>query len=209
MAKLDIKEVERLNKLAAEKNAYRQQLIGKRDAAQQAFDRAVSIYSQKYGVALTLDNLQSEYDKVSSEVEKEYNELLKLVTDIENGVYDTAKATKVDEVRSNDTVEFKQSDNGVNSSVGASIFGGNSNTQSVNTGIMGNTGTGNSLVGNGVNSPVGISHMVTGVSMDEAVKDEDISERSVTPGTWGSANLNREFNDIINGVDSNKIEFNI
>lgn len=84
---VNIQMVEQLNKKAQQLNANRQKLIGMKESAKAAYDKAVFAYKQKYGVDLDDTNLQQEYDAVSAQLQAEYEELNKLILSIESGEY--------------------------------------------------------------------------------------------------------------------------
>lgn len=224
MSNLDVHEVERLNKVASQKNAERQQLIGKRDAAQQAFNQAIKVYESKYGVALTAENLQDEYNKVLEQTEKSYLALSEMIRKIENNEFeDTANKVEgsAEEVTSTNVVGTGN----VVGNTGGNTFGSQSTvnaqpeaqhvikvpetSQSVNQGVTGNAfgaPTGVPTFGTPVQSTPTVSKPVFGV--DTISNDADISEQPVTPQSWGSDSINAEFESIL-GTDSQAVKFKI
>ena len=226
MANFNVAEVERLNKLAAQKNAERQQLIGKRDAAQQAFNQAIYAYEQKYGVKLTAENLQSEYDRVSAETEKSYNELKAMIEAINNGTYQekieaqknetSAQTGNTQEVQSTPTQEVQN--NPVPNT-----------TQSINQGYQTASNIPASPVPNqtqpisttaqktevpkfgaptGFDVPVTSTQGIPTFGAQDKNVDEDISEKPVTPGPWGSKGIDKTFEDIL-GSNGGAVKFQI
>ena len=85
--KIDLKEIERLNKRAQQLNAERQKLIGKQEAAKSEFDKAILLYEQKYGKKLDFNNLQEEYIMVSEDLKNKYKVLEEQIRVIETGEY--------------------------------------------------------------------------------------------------------------------------
>lgn len=87
---VNVAQVEQLNKKAQQMNATRQQMLGKKEAARAAYDKAVYAYQQKYGVQLDDTNLQAEYNSVTEKMATDFNELNALVLGVENGDYKNA-----------------------------------------------------------------------------------------------------------------------
>lgn len=210
MANFNVEEVERLNKLAGQKNAERQQLIGKRDAAQQAFNQAVAVYAQKYGVTLTAETLQSEYDKVCKETEANYNALSQMIKDIEEGKFKQKVQESVQTVSSVDeqkeeTVQTPEPVQTAQSVQNTQPVQSASAQPQVNTPQQSFTQPQQSFT-----APVNNQPTFGGFGMPTASNnaDEDISERPVTPGTWGAQNVNKTFEDIL-GSDGEAVKFQI
>lgn len=84
---LNKEHVEQLNRKAQQLNAERQRSIGMKESARQAYEKAVFLYEQKYGVKLDDTNLQQEYNTVSTKMQEEYDELNKMILSIESGEY--------------------------------------------------------------------------------------------------------------------------
>ena len=59
-----IKIAEQLNKRVAQLNNERSRQLGMQEAAKKQYEKAVEVYESKYGVKLTPENLQQEYNKV-------------------------------------------------------------------------------------------------------------------------------------------------
>lgn len=215
MANFNVEEVERLNKLAGQKNAERQQLIGKRDAAQQAFNQAIAVYAQKYGVTLTAETLQSEYDKVCKETEANYNALSQMIKDIEEGKYkqkvqEPAQTVVSTEEQKEETVQTSES---VQTAQPVQNTQSVQNVQSIPTQPQVNTPQPQQSFTQPQQSftaPVNNQPTFGGFGMPTASNnvDEDISERPVTPGTWGAQNVNKTFEDIL-GSDGEAVKFQI
>lgn len=216
MANFNVEEVERLNKLAGQKNAERQQLIGKRDAAQQAFNQAVAVYAQKYGVTLTAETLQSEYDKVCKETEANYNALSQMIKDIEEGKYkqkvqesaQTVASTEEQKVETVQTPEPVQTAQPIQTVQNTQPV---QNAQSVPTQPQVNTPQQSfTQPQQSFTAPVNNQPTFGGFGMPTASNnaDEDISERPVAPGTWGAQNVNKTFEDIL-GSDGEAVKFQI
>ena len=86
---VNLQHIEAVNNKAKQLNQVRQQKIGIQQAASQAYERLVKAYELKYGVPIDDTTIQSEYNKVQEDVQKQYDELSKHIADIENGVYNT------------------------------------------------------------------------------------------------------------------------
>lgn len=233
MANFSVEEVERLNKLASQKNAERQQLIGKRDAAQQAFNQAVAVYNQKYGVQLTADTLQAEYNKVAKETEESYNALAQMLNDIEEGKYKEVTKTedKATETAENAEVVPVTAVNveatGVEEPAVASVQGSVEPQQTPEQVMQQAMGIGfgqstsveqNQSVESQRAESVGFGQPVsnaqqfggfTGFGMPAQAKtDEDVCEQSVAPAGWGSQGASQQFSDIL-GADGKAVKFQI
>lgn len=88
---MDLQAVEQLNAKAKALNSQRERLLGQREAAKSAYEKAVLLYKQKYGVELTEENLQSEYNAVKQQLQEEYEKLQALIASIESGEYKKEK----------------------------------------------------------------------------------------------------------------------
>lgn len=199
MANLNVQEVEKLNRVASQKNAERQQLIGKREAAQQSFNQAIKAYEAKYGVTLTAETLQEEYNRVQSETEKSYKALSDMIQKIENGTYNEtpAEQAKVEDTSVPQSTTVPNTATVEQSTVvpNTSTFG--QNTQSVpNVAPVQTTQPTQPAGGFSITLP------------KFGNPDEDISEQPVTPPAWGSDKINQEFSSIL-GEDANATKFNI
>lgn len=84
---VDIKMIEQLNAKAKALNSTRERQLGQQEAARTAYEKAVLVYKQKYGVELDDTNLQQEYDNVKNALVAEYEKLNNLVLSIESGEY--------------------------------------------------------------------------------------------------------------------------
>lgn len=87
MSSIDINLVEQLNNKAKMLNNRRQQMVGAKEAASQAYKKAVFAYEQKHGVTLDDTNLQQEYNSALAEIQAEFDRVNALVTSIESGEY--------------------------------------------------------------------------------------------------------------------------
>lgn len=81
---LDVRFLEELNKKVKFLNDERQKLIGKRDAAREAFEKSLKEYNEKYGVTLQESNLEEELKKVELELQQQANELVQKIQEIES-----------------------------------------------------------------------------------------------------------------------------
>ena len=76
--------IQGLNKKAQELNSNRQMQLGRKESAQQAYDKAVAMYKQQYGVDITPENLQEIYNNVVSELNTQAQELERKIADVDN-----------------------------------------------------------------------------------------------------------------------------
>jgi len=84
---INVQMIEQLNQKAKSLNSTRERLLGQQEAARTAYEKAVLLYKQKYGVELDDTNLQQEYDAVKAKLEAEYEKLNSLILSIESGEY--------------------------------------------------------------------------------------------------------------------------
>lgn len=211
MANLNVQEVEKLNRVASQKNAERQQLIGKREAAQQSFNQAIKAYEAKYGVALTAETLQEEYNRVQSETEKSYKALSDMIQKIENGTYNE---TSEEQAKVEDTAVPQSTVVPNTATVEQGTVVPNTATVKQST-VVPNTAT----FGQNTQPVPNVAPVQTTQPTQSAGgfsitppkfgnPDEDISEQPVTPPAWGSDKINQEFSSIL-GEDANATKFNI
>lgn len=80
-------ELQQLNQRASELNATRQRKLGSIESSTQQLNALLTRYSQQYGVTLTVESLQAEYDKVYTELQQEAKKLSDTITSIDNGDY--------------------------------------------------------------------------------------------------------------------------
>lgn len=84
--------IDRLNKQSTQVNTVRNQNIGKRKTLEAQCAELFKQYSEKYGVELTQETLQSEIQRVTAEKEKEVQQLSAVLFAIDSGDYAHANA---------------------------------------------------------------------------------------------------------------------
>lgn len=84
--------IDRLNKQSTQVNTVRNQNIGKRKTLEAQCAELFKQYSEKYGVELTQETLQSEIQRVTAEKEKEVQQLSAVLSAIDSGDYAHANA---------------------------------------------------------------------------------------------------------------------
>ena len=196
---ISLTEIEQYNNLAKQKNAERQQIIGRQKSLAESYQRALEAYKVKYGVELTDQTLQKEYTDVYSQVVKESNELSATLQDIQNGNYATVvdkftidtEAINPDIVNSTPT-EVKQEvvqavDLGTPVSTPAPV-----NLTPVQNVVEPQT----------ANTGVTFEDMMANLKLDDSDADssEDISEKPFQPEGWGvadKADINANFEGIL------------
>ena len=97
---IDMKEIEALNKKVAELHEARIRQEIEVKTAQERCEAGIRQYQEKYGVALTADTIQAEYDTVEASLIQQTAELKEQMRRIESGEYrgaqDTAPAPATD-----------------------------------------------------------------------------------------------------------------
>ncbi len=88
--KLNREQVEAQNRRAAELNTKRNQMIGQQQSAQTQLKRMADAYKAKYGVELTPQTLQAEYNEQSELLHAQYREQAELIAAVESGSYKQA-----------------------------------------------------------------------------------------------------------------------
>lgn len=93
MSGVTTEQIQQLNNRVTDLNTNRHRMAGLRESAQAEFDRLRLAYKTKYGVELTPETLQEEYNKVYAEMQGKYLDTAEKVQSIENGDYKTANTT--------------------------------------------------------------------------------------------------------------------
>lgn len=82
-----LKQIEQLNKEARMLNSQREQMIGKKEMAEKAYNDIVKEYSINYGVNITANNIDDEYAKVEKDVKDSIEQLKSNILAIKTGEY--------------------------------------------------------------------------------------------------------------------------
>ena len=90
------KIAEQLNKRVAQLNNERSRQLGMQEAAKKQYEKAVELYESKYGVKLTPENLQQEYNKVYAELKTNMEVLKQTIEAIERGDYKESTVPNID-----------------------------------------------------------------------------------------------------------------
>lgn len=206
---VNVQMIEQLNKKAQFLNAERQKMLGRRESARSAFDKAVFAYQQKYGVTLDDTNLQQEYDKVSSQTQADYDSLNSLILSIESGEYKKdilVPQQQVPLVQQQFVQPVVQQFNSINDTQATPVI----TEQQVEEHIapkaanIGAEALSQALLASQNQQPVQqpfnpfaqASQPVAPVK-----KEEDVSEQTFKPSGWGQMDkpLNQNFADILGG----------
>lgn len=186
---ITIEQVEALNAKAQKLNAERQRLIGVRDSARQAYDKAVFAYGQKYGVALDDSNLQQEYNTVSAKLQADFEALQTQVQFIESGDYKnlspqppTLQTPAAPPVATQTAPLTSAAPAGTTPAAPAG------SAPAIATQLFGTAP---------LTAPVQVPQAAP-TDTAPAAPAEDISEQPFTPSGWGSPDaLNKNFEDIL------------
>ena len=101
------KVAEQLNQKVAQLNNERSRQLGMQEAAKKQYDTAIKAYETKYGVKLTPENLQEEYNKAYKELKTNIEVLKRTIEGIENGEYKQVTVPNID-LEPNVTIEVPE-----------------------------------------------------------------------------------------------------
>lgn len=90
--------LEELNKKVKYLNDERQKLMGKRDAAKEAFEKALKEYSEKYGLNLQESDLENELKRVELELQQQAQLLMQKIQEIEGKLQGNVQGVSTQQV---------------------------------------------------------------------------------------------------------------
>lgn len=90
------KIAEQLNQKVSKLNNERSRQLGMQEAAKKQYDKAVEVYETKYGVKLSPENLQQEYNKIYAELKTNMEVLKRTIEGIERGDYKETTIPNID-----------------------------------------------------------------------------------------------------------------
>lgn len=175
---INVQEIEMLNKKVQILNEQRQKILGMKEQAKLEYEKAVSAYKMKYGVELTPENLQVEYNNENAKLQEDAQKLKEMITNIESGVYKQSTnigVTPQADASVNPQYQVQQNENIVPMSSPASFVQMTNNAQ-----VQPQVGVNNVQSASVPVQPT----QCTG----ETQADEDVSEAVFTPQGWGIPN---------------------
>ena len=194
---VNLEQVKQMNQRATFLNGERQRILGMKESAKKSYDNAIAMYKERYGVELTDENLQAEYNTVSAMVQQEVEQLGSLIQSIESGEYKnraveqtpvaTPQPTQPVQTPPQQTFTQPQADNFAGQQAQVSPFG-----QPTQQPIATPQANVQNVQGTLPSQPANIGQFsapaFTIPSSQLTQASEDVSEQAFTPQGWGDPN---------------------